>query len=251
MEELKQRLAKGLNEDRTIKIVKSMEWSLPVNSIEISFQTVKRSKMDVLMKMMLRTFEKAEIKDAEELSELLLVDPLFINDLIEKMLRTNMIKKKTRYFELTQVGTKQLETGIFISEPEEQLEIAYYSPCHEVFFIEKIKNKSPKEQKVYRYAKIFADWTASSLEDVAVLKALQAKGIETNIGNVQVVIAGITATMEVAIEQIPCIEFRIHNTEEDVVYARVWNTQLAEWDETLEAQLNENERLEWLNELRE
>lgn len=251
MEELKQRLAKELNEDHTIKIVKSMEWSLPVSSIEISFQTVKRSKMDVLMKMMLSTFEKTEIKDAEELSELLLVDPLFINDLIEKMLRTNMIKKKMGYFELTQAGIKQLETGIFISEPEEQLEVACYSSYHEVFFIEKVKKKSPKEQKVYRYAEVFADWSASSLEDIAVLKALQAKGIETNSGNVQVVITDITAVIEVAIEQIPCIEFRIHNTNEDVVYARVWNTQLAQWDETLEAQLNENERLEWLNELRE
>ena len=94
MNELKGRLTKELQQDFNVKIMDSLSWSLPVHSIEIAYQTVMRTKMDILMKMMLIAFEKADIATAEELSDILLVEQLFINDLIDKMTRTGVIEKR-------------------------------------------------------------------------------------------------------------------------------------------------------------
>ena len=85
MNDLKGRLTKELQQDFNVKIMGSLSWSLPVNSIEIVYQTVMRTKVDILMKMMLIAFGKADIATAEELSDILLVEQLFINDLIDKM----------------------------------------------------------------------------------------------------------------------------------------------------------------------
>ena len=94
MNELKRRLTKELQQDFNVKIMGSLSWSLPVHSIEIEYQTVMRTKMDILMKMILIAFGKAEIATTEELSEILLVEQLFINDLIDKMSRTGVIEKE-------------------------------------------------------------------------------------------------------------------------------------------------------------
>ena len=81
MQELQKRLTKELQQSMKVKIIHSATWSIPVHSIEVEFKPVKRTKMDVLMKMMLITFQKASVSKAEELSDLLLVEQLFIEDL--------------------------------------------------------------------------------------------------------------------------------------------------------------------------
>ena len=121
MDELKGRLTKELQQDFNVKIMDSLSWSLPVHSIEIAYQTVMRTKMDILMKMMLIAFGKAEIETAEELSDILLVEQLFINDLIDKMSRTGVIEKREGFYSLTDIGVRQFKTGIFVHEPESGL----------------------------------------------------------------------------------------------------------------------------------
>jgi hypothetical protein len=37
----------------------------------------------------------------------------------------------------------------------------------------------------------------------------------------------------------------MYHKEQDIFYARVWNTWLRRWDDTLEKQIDEKERLEW------
>ena len=90
MDKLKGKLTKELQQDFNVKILDSMSWSLPVHSIEIAYQTVMRTKMDILMKMMLIAFQKGQISTAEEFSEMLLVEQLFIKDLIDKMTSAQM-----------------------------------------------------------------------------------------------------------------------------------------------------------------
>ena len=117
MNELKGRLTRELQHDFNVKIMDSFSWSLPIHSIEIGYETVKRTKMDILMKMMLISFQKGEIASAEELSEMLLVEQLFINDLINKMSRTGLVEKRGGSFALTEAGELQLENGVFDHDP--------------------------------------------------------------------------------------------------------------------------------------
>ncbi|CAM3181408.1 hypothetical protein FITA111629_08380 [Filibacter tadaridae] len=245
MNELKARLTKELQQDFNVKIMGSLSWSLPIHSIEVEFNTAKRTTMDILMKMMLITFRKVEIETAQELSEILLVEQLFINDLIDKMSRTGVIEKKEGFFSLTDTGVEQLERGVFEHEPEIDSTRILYSPSHQAFLNGDIKNSSHKEQEMYRYQVEFDDKGAASLEDSVIVDALKTIGIESNEGNVQVVVSEIISASSNEIEWAPCLEFHLYNKAEDIMYARVWNTLTEHWDETLEAQLNEKERKKW------
>lgn len=247
MDQLKQRLKKELSKQPDTTIVKSLEWFLPVKSIEISFETVKRSKMDILMKMILITFQKADIGHIEELSEMLLVEPLFIKDLLDRMLRTKLIEKKNNLYKLTELGIIQLESGIFISERQEKKESALYSPCHEKFLIGEMKTKSNPEQKRYRYAKRGVETTYGQ---ALLLKTLRTIGVESESMHEQITIEDVTAAVELGAEAVPCIEYRLYNRAEEFVYARVWNSLLGEWDAVLEKQLNDNERQQWHKEIK-
>lgn len=245
MNELKGRLTRELQHDFNIKVMDSLSWSLPIHSIEVGYETVKRTKMDILMKMMLISFQKGEIASAEELSEILLVEQLFINDLINKMSRTGLVEKRGGSFALTEAGELQLENGVFDHEPESGTTTALYSPLHMDFLSGELKKDIYEEEEVYRYQAEFDDWAVTSIEDSAVVKALKLLDIESGEGNVQVVVSDIVSVSDVKINLVPCMEFRLYNETEDLFYVRVWNTLSEHWDETLETQLNDKERKEW------
>lgn len=238
-------LTKELQQDFNVKIMDSLSWSLPVHSIEIVFQTVMRTQMDILMKMMLMAFQTGEIDDALELSDILLVEPLFINDLIDKMTRTGVIKKKGSSFALTDDGVQQLESGIFVHEPEQDSKKALFSPCHQSFLTGDVESLSKEELETYRYQQEFTDWTVKSLAKKDAVTALQSLGVESSEGNVQIVISKIVSATTVQTDVVPCLEFRMYNAAEDMFYARVWNTLLGHWDKKIETQLNDKERKKW------
>ncbi len=245
MNDLKGRLTKELQQDFNVKIMGSQTWSLPVNSIEIVYQTVMRTKVDILMKMMLSAFGKADIATAEELSDILLVEQLFINDLIDKMSSSGVIEKREGFYSLTDVGVRQFKTGIFVHEPERGSTQALYSPCHQTFLNGEIKNISYEEKEVYRFNSEIDEWSVETLEDYVLIDALKSMGVESGEGNVQIVVSEIVSASDIQVNLVPCIEFHLYNEAKDLFYVRVWNTLSEHWDEMLEAQLNEKERKKW------
>lgn len=245
MRELEKRLKKELQQNMKVKIMHSALWSIPVHSIEVEFIPVKRMKMDILMKMMLLTFQKAEIVHAEELSELLLVERLFIQDLMEIMTRTRLIEKEEGCYRLTDKGIQQLESGEFEEEQEAESQNILYSSCHESFLDGELKEALEEELDVYRYVKEGYLDEELTFENESVIQALRNSGVESADIDEQKVIAEIVSTTDLYIEDIPCLEFILYNKDEDVMYARVWNTLLERWDEKLENQLSDKERVEW------
>lgn len=245
MKELTSRLTRELQQDFNVQIMDTMSWNLPVRSIEIAYETVTKTKMDILMKMMLIAFQKAEIETGKELSEILLVEQLFIEDLMNKMTNARMIEKTQGNFALTAAGSEQLETGIFEHEPESGSAEALYSPCHRSFLGGALENIRYEVQEKYRYQDELDDWKITSLEKKSILDMLKKNGIEKEEGNVQLIVSKIISATDRQTSTIPCIEFRLYNREEDLMYARVWNTLTEQWDEILEAALNDKERKQW------
>lgn len=94
MQSLQKRLEKEIYQNSKVKIMESLNWCVPVHTIEVEYKRVKRTKMDVLMKMMLISFQKANINTSAQLSELLMVEQLFIDDLIEVMRKSGLIEKE-------------------------------------------------------------------------------------------------------------------------------------------------------------
>ena len=245
MKELKSRLTKELQQGFNVQIMDTLSWGLPMHTIEIAYETVTKTKMDILMKMMLIAFQKTEIETVEELSEVLLVEQLFIEDLINKMTNAQMIEKTQGVFSLTTAGNEQLRSGIFEHEPESGSAEKLYSPCHQSFLSGELESMRYEEQEKYRYQIEFDDWEITSLEKASLFNVLKKSGIETEEGNIQLIVSKIISATDRKTTTVPCIEFRLYNKEEDIMYARVWNILTEQWDEILEAQLNEQERKKW------
>lgn len=245
MIELEKRLKKELLQNVQAKVVSSTAWTIPLHTIEVEYKPVKRIKMDVLMKMMLITCQKAKVTSAMQISELLLVEQLFMEDLINIMKRTQLIEIKNQVYTLTEKGIKQLNDGIFEEELDAQSQNLLYSPSHSTFLQGEIKPALDGEEtlNLFRYAseeKVRFKWAEDVLVD-----ALQANGMEKVDGDLQTVVSEIVSNTELYVDDVPCFEFILYNTSEDLLYARVWNTFLDQWDETLENELNEKERVIW------
>jgi hypothetical protein len=242
MDKLIKRLLKKLEENPAIEVKQSLSWQLPVLTYEVAFQRVKRSQMDILMKMMLLTFEEAEIRRAANLSELLLVEELFIEDLLAKMQRMGLIRLEREIYKLTAKGQSQLHTGIISEGLDVEAILVSYSPIHDEVWDDLINSlpETTEELPLFRYADHHYLIQGDRLLEVVAVREnrLDEDGYQT-------VVAEIKSFTQQKIEQVPFLEFQLYNKEQDLFYARVWNTWLGQWDDTLEKRIEEKERLEW------
>ncbi|MFJ7407967.1 MULTISPECIES: hypothetical protein [unclassified Lysinibacillus] len=243
MLKLQQRLMRELQQNRHVKIVKSTEWCIPVRTIEVSYEPIRRSTMDVLMKMLLISMQEANFKNVQELSELLLVDPLFIEDLVSLMSRVRLIEQTDGFYKLTSKGQQQLEHGIFEEELEVETATLLFSPCHQAILPvgEEAIEEFDELPEPYRYVDKEAEQQEHFNEEM-MLAALQQEEEESSS---QKIVATIVTSDAKQINDIPCLEFVLFNKEQNIVYVRVWNTLLNQWDEKLEQQLTEKEQLQW------
>lgn len=233
-----------LQQNRNIKIVKMAEWCIPIRTVDVTYEPVRRSTMDVLMTMLLLSIQEADFGNTQELSELLLVDPLFIEDLISLMLRVNLVKSEDDFYRLTEKGQQQLGRGIFEEELEEETSTLYFSPCHQAFLTVDTNNDEYDElPELYRYIDKEAE-QQEQFEESMVIAALQEVDEEEE-GNSQKIIAKIVQTEAQQINDSPCLEFVLYDKEQDILFVRVWNTLLNQWDHHLEQQLADKEQLTW------
>lgn len=234
-----------LQQNRNIKIVKTAEWCIPIRTVEVTYEPVRRSTMDVLMTMLLISIQEADFESTLELSELLLVDPLFIEDLVSLMVRVNLMKKEDNFYRLTEKGQLQLEQGIFEEELEIEKTMLYFSPCHQSFLTIDADNRDEYDDlpELYRYIDKKAE-QQEQFEESLVIAALQEEN-EEEVGNSQKVITKIVQTEAQQINDSPCLEFVLYDKEQDILFVRVWNTFLNRWDHYLEQQLTDKEQLTW------
>ena len=241
MDKLKKQLHANLLKNPAVQIKKSLIWQFPVTIYTVAFYRVKRSKMDILMKMMLLTFEKTQIRRAANLSQLLLVEELFIEDLLKKMQRTGLITLEKGSYKLTSRGHEQLKTGIMEEELAEESTVLSYSMIHDEFWPEMTEPlpETDVELPLYRYGN-----HQNILKKDRILQVLAERGNGEEEDGFQTVVAAVNSYDQQNVEHIPCLEFQLYNKEQDKFYARVWNTLLQRWDETFEKQIEEKERLD-------
>ncbi|TXC92934.1 hypothetical protein FS935_01700 [Metabacillus litoralis] len=243
MNKLKKHLEKTLLENPANTIKNSVTWHLPLITYDVTFKREKRSKMDILMKMMLHTFEQAEIRRAANLSELLLVEELFIEDLLKKMQRMGLIKLEKQVYRLTLKGQKQLKDGIIAEEMDEESTTVSYSVTHDEFWPETSATiETTGDFPDFRYAKQEA---SEKMTEARLLDVLKEKEEVIEEDGFQTEVAVLTNFSEQKVEHIPCVEFQLYNKEQDIFFARVWNTELQRWDEQLEKEIEDKEMVEW------
>lgn len=240
MDKLEKKCRSALLENPAWEIKNSAVWSLPVVIYEVGFNRVRRSQMDILMKMMLLTFEEADIRRAANLSELLLVEELFIGELLKKMERLRLVRFEKNRYQLTSKGREQLTTGVFVEELEEESMELYYSSVHDEVWSELDFTTVDNQLLQFRYPA-----EQENVNEDRFFQVLSEKEVFLEEDGFQTVIEGVNDYEQKAVEQIPCLEFTLYDKEQDIFFSRVWNSSLSRWDDTLEKIIEEKERLAW------
>ncbi|MDT8860159.1 hypothetical protein N0O92_07930 [Alkalihalobacillus sp. MEB130] len=242
MDKVQNRLRASLLENRAIQIKESAMWYVHVKTFDVAFTKVKRSKMDILMKMILLAVEQTDIRRAANLSEMLLVEELFITDLMEKMQRSGLLQLERAIYKLTAKGHEQLQTGIVEEEMEEEWTELFYSPAHDEFWhaVAQPGTEEEEDWSLYRYAQTQDEMNKERMLDVL---TEQENGLDEE--GFQTVVSEVNRFEQKTIDHVACLEFQLYNQEQDLYYVRVWNTWLERWDDILEKQIEEHERIEW------
>ncbi|MGM9968585.1 MAG: hypothetical protein ACI383_13940 [Rummeliibacillus sp.] len=247
MNALENKLTKKIKQDPKAKILATFSWCFPIQTIEFKYKPVKRLTMDILMKMVLLSCKQAEIAEPKELSDLLLVEELFIRDLLQNLQNKGLVEKEA-YYQLTARGEKQLENGIFEEEQEEETQELLYSANHKSFLTGNMEDLDDLDELPEPFP--YASEEPMDVEDEVIFNALQEnrpafENEETDQDAVQTFITSITSNKIIQINDVPCVQFILYNKEKDLLYTRVWNTLTGHWDETLENLLTEKEILKW------
>ena len=243
-------LKNELENKHDAKVIHTKDNSFPVFTTTLRYYPIQKTPMDILMKMMLIAFQKAPIKATEVLANILLVEPLFIEDLTTKMLQADLIEMSDDdTYKLTTKGFTQLEAGIF----EEQLEIvteeAYYSAIHEtivngdmdaIFEMDDIPEPLP-----------YVDEEIAELKEANVVEVIQQSMLEDMeeddeaSATPQVFVSAIESYEIGSIQDIPLTIFILKENRTDRLFARVFNHFTNDWDSVLEQFVTENERSSW------
>lgn len=248
--ELEKKLTEQVNKDPQVKILSISRWCFPVQTVECIFHPVKRETMDILMKMILLSVQKAEIKNPKELSDLLLVEELFVLDLLQKLMRKGLVEKEV-YYQLTVKGERQLENGIYEEEMEEETQQLLYSATHHLLL-------SGDMDKVDRIDELpepfkYASEETIDLDEMEIIDALQKtremqEEEDQDEEKVQTFITSINSKKTIQIHDVPCIQYVLYNRDSDLLYVRVWNTLTDQWDENLENMLAAKDLLDFRRE---
>lgn len=242
MDKLKNELRSGLLANPDVSIVNDALWQLPIVTYAVSFGRVKRFKMDILMKMLLLSFQEAEIRRAAALADMLLVEELFVRDLIEKMERRQLVQLEKKGYGLTAKGYEYLEKGIFEEEMEGDETLVSFSAVHDEYVLATNHSSLEAGDKLspYRYAS-----GRGTLKKERIQQLLTEEMVYAEEENVQIMITEVTACIEQETRYVPCLEFQLYDSKQDIFYARVWNTMTGSWDEKLAKQIEEREVMKW------
>lgn len=242
LQSLTDTLQQQILEQKGVIIDKQMNYAIPVHTIEVKYHPVMRNAMDILMKMMLISFNKARLTNAELLADILLVEPLFIHDLTNKMLRLGMIKKEEVYT-LTAKGEAQLASGIFEEELDETSYFVQYSPLHEAI----LEGNLEQFEELEQFPEVFPTIDSEEIEEIdeaLLIQYIQQQLLDQPLADDEVPtsISSVVSSTSIQINDVPVICFMAHNDVENHQFARVYNTLTGEWDAKLEALLFEFEK---------
>lgn len=245
MQALQDKLAKQLEKNTFVTIKQRRQWELPVLTVETSFHRIKRFRLDILMRMVLHVIDEMPVRRAAAVAELLVVEELFIQDLLEKLSANGLIREDKTRFILTETGKQQLAAGIYEEEQEEEFQTLIYSLPHATFMPTTEDVEFLEEPDApFRYA--------SEVQHGPLDEELLLEGIRLTLADHQEHAEGFVETVdslasfdEGELQWVTCLEFRLYDAKENMTFVRVWNPLLASWDSVLEELIEHHEAPSW------
>ena len=244
LQTIEQNLLKQLEQNQTVTVKERMQYSIPIHTLQVSYHPVMRNAMDILMKMMLISFQKAKLKNAELLADILLVEPLFIHDLTNKMIRLGMIEKQDVY-SLTAKGQAQLQSGIFEEELELTNYFVQYSPLHKTIIEGDLDRLMDLEHFPDPFPYIDSEEIGEIKEGILIDYIQKELSNEPTEDEIPTFITSIVSTESIQIYDVPILCFILFDQKEQRFIPRAYNTLTGAWDETIETLLLANEKENW------
>lgn len=246
----------AISNKKHLEILRIHQWKIPIHTYEVEVTSSTKSKMDILRKVVMHTLANYQTQDLNKLSELLHVDPLFIEDIVNEMLVTKSVERKHDIYHLTSSGISQLEAGTILSEPQTETISFRYSVCNSKTLPLEDKNEFIQEDwdlELYRYIDNEEDLNNTTLSEEKLRQHIQQSGTQFEIGSSEKIISEILPLKLIETNFAKCIEFQLYDIATDKVYMRIWNGATARWDEKLEETINKFESLsikdKYMNEL--
>lgn len=236
LQQLQNQLKTELEKEIGGTVIQSDIWCIPVHTYQIQYEPVQKKSMDILMKILLFSFQKSNFSSAEQLSDILLVEPLFVEDLIQKLLKNGLLEKEQDYYKLSEKGKTQFSKGVFEEVLDVVTEDILFSPVHESLLegdIEQVLDFDDFPETMYRYIPN----EEHELNEESILKEIRTKQVDSDEEN-QIEIKKILSMDYVQTNDVPCIEFIVQKQSDEKI-VRVWNTLMEDWDKQLEKQLIE------------
>ena len=243
LQKFEQQIKSKLPRPKATNLVAEKQFCIPVHTVQVKYYPISRTPMDILMKMMLIAFDKGAFHDGETLADVLLVDPLFINDLLNKMMKTGLLVKDD-VISLTEKGQRQLTEGIFEEELDEVTQELQYSPLHGDYLTGDIEEILEFDE--FPDELVYAQQFAVQFEEQQTIEALEKMNYEEEDADaVKTFISAINEMEELQINDVPCFQYIFYHTEQDIFDVKVFNTLTNSWDEKLEQLLKDNELTTW------
>ena len=221
------------------KIIHEKGFCIPVHTLKVTYHPVLKKPMDILMKMLLKAFSTGVFKDGETIADVLLVEPLFVNDLLVTMEKSALIHFDEVYT-LTAKGKQQLADGVYEEQLDVMTDLLQYSPLHERFLAGDIEDVLEFDEFPEEVLDSQATIQVSEQVIIDVLNEVQDDEEE-----LQTFVTEVVEHEDIQINDVPCLAFICHDVGQDRLFARVYNTLSNEWDPVLEDVLHQLERAQW------
>lgn len=138
MEQLIKRLQKEIARTHDAALVDTVQWTVPMQRLTVTYAPVERLSMDILMKMLLMAFHELHVTSLDTISELLAVEHLFVDDLTNTLLRNELVAIDNDVYVLTARGSEQLASGVYENAQQDEQLLVTYSPLHDAYFLDDV-----------------------------------------------------------------------------------------------------------------
>lgn len=233
-------LTMEIEQQLSSKVLDKRQFTLPYSTVEVSYLPILKKRMDILMKMLLTSFKTGSFSNIEQLASILMVEPLFINDLTKQMEHSHLVVFEENY-QLTVKGEQQLKDGIY----EEQMPTAttelFYSTLHAQFF-----NINPEnldlELDLPEPLSYFEDDTDIEFNEETVRQAIQQQLSDEES---ELIVQDIESINTVELYDFPYILFICYDEKNDRLYSRAYNIYTNEWDDAVSKFMDTKELVDW------
>lgn len=242
LQQIQNELKEQLEQEYNGKVIHNDIWCIPVHTFQIQYQPIQKKAMDILMKIMFFSFQKSNFESAEQLSEILLVEPLFVENLICKMQKNGLLEREQDVYQLTEKGKLQFSKGVFEEELEPVTTELLYSPVHQNLLegnIEDVLDFDDFPDKMYPY---LSEETEEVSEEFMLNAICTMELDEEDQESKTIEIKTILSMEHTQTNDVPCIEFVVSKEENKELFTLVWNTLYNDWDRHLEKQLKDKEQ---------